>query len=260
MLLLDLGNTRLKLGGLRDGSLAEVSAIAHRDNHAFHAQLLAELARRRESGSSAVAWLASVHHGPALGELLAALGSHGFRTRRIEQAQPRDDLRPAYTDLSQLGVDRWLAMLGARSHFDGDLLLVSAGTALTIDLIDATGQHGGGCIAPSPLQIIDGLRLAAPHLPRPDTAAAMTPRTLFASSTAEGLLAGAQGAIIGLLRLAMEEASERLGRSPTLLLTGGGAPALLTALAGRPPAIHFPSAVLQGLARLATESPPEAAD
>ena len=254
MLLLDLGNTRLKLAGLRDGELVDVSAIAHRDNHAFHAQLLAELGHRRETGVSAVAWLASVHHGPALEALLAALDSHGFSTQRIGRAQPRDDLRLAYSDVAELGVDRWLAMLGARARFDDDLLLVSAGTALTIDLIDASGRHHGGCIAPSPLRMIDGLRQAAPHLPQPPVSAMLAPRGLFAANTLDGLVAGAQGAILGLVRQAIDEASERLGHLPTVVLTGGGATALIAALAGRPEAIHFKSAVLHGLARLAGEA------
>ena len=34
MILLDLGNTRLKLAALRDGDIADVSAIAHRDKPA----------------------------------------------------------------------------------------------------------------------------------------------------------------------------------------------------------------------------------
>src|SRR5690606_31616843 len=134
------------------------------------------------------------------------------------------------------------AMLGARSHFDGDLLLVSAGTALTIDLIDATGQHGGGCIAPSPLRMIDGLRQAAPHLPQPPLSALLEPRSLFATNTTDGLVAGAQGAVLGLVRQAFEEAGEQLGRTPALVITGGGAVALIAALAGRPEAVHFKSA------------------
>lgn len=253
MLLLDLGNTRLKLAHAGAGDLDDVSAIAHRDNAAFHALLLAELRRRREAGVLAEAWLSSVHHGPAMDEVLAALSTHDFVTRRIEQAQPRDDLRLAYADISQLGVDRWLAMLGARVRFDGDLLLVSAGTALTIDLLDASGQHHGGCIAPSPMRIIDGLRLAAPHLPRPEPGAILQRHSLFATSTVDGLMAGAQGAIVGLVREAMDEARDRLGRAPTLLLTGGGAPMLAKALESTLQPLTFRSAVLHGLAILASE-------
>ncbi|MCB1560584.1 MAG: type III pantothenate kinase [Xanthomonadales bacterium] len=254
MILLDLGNTRLKLAALRDGEIADVSAIAHRDNHAFHAQLLAELGRRRESGVAAVAWLASVHHGAALDEVLAALGGHGFSIRHITQARSRDDLRLAYADVTELGVDRWLAMLGVRSGIGGDLLLVSAGTALTIDLIDASGRHHGGCIAPSPMRMVDGLRQAASHLPQPPLSAMLAPRSLFAGNTMDGLAAGAQGATLGLVRQAAGEAREQLGRSPTLVLTGGGAAALIATLAGHPEAIHFKYAVLQGLSRLASEA------
>jgi type III pantothenate kinase len=54
----------------------------------------------------------------------------------------------AYEDLSQLGVDRWLAMLAAYKAVEGALVLVSAGTAVTVDCVDGGGRHLGGLIAP----------------------------------------------------------------------------------------------------------------
>ncbi len=55
----------------------------------------------------------------------------------------------AYEDTARLGVDRWLAMLAAQQRFSGrNLVVVSAGTALTADLVDASQTHRGGFIAP----------------------------------------------------------------------------------------------------------------
>lgn len=53
-----------------------------------------------------------------------------------------------YPQPQRLGVDRWLAMLGARTHGSGNVLVVDAGTALTIDLMNAANQHEGGFIVP----------------------------------------------------------------------------------------------------------------
>ena len=58
----------------------------------------------------------------------------------------------AYDDPQTLGVDRWLAMLAAYSQFNEALLVVDAGSAITMDLLGPEGQHLGGYIAP-------GLRL-----------------------------------------------------------------------------------------------------
>ena len=53
-----------------------------------------------------------------------------------------------YPDPQRLGVDRWLAMLGARVHSKNPVLVVDAGTALTIDLLNEHNQHIGGYIVP----------------------------------------------------------------------------------------------------------------
>lgn len=53
-----------------------------------------------------------------------------------------------YPQPQRLGVDRWLALLGARVHNRGAVLVVDAGTALTIDLMNAANHHEGGFIVP----------------------------------------------------------------------------------------------------------------
>lgn len=54
----------------------------------------------------------------------------------------------AYSDPSRMGVDRWLAMLGAYSGWVGPITVLDAGTAITIDHVDASGNHQGGYILP----------------------------------------------------------------------------------------------------------------
>lgn len=63
-------------------------------------------------------------------------------------------LRLAYSDPALLGVDRWLSMLAARemSPEAEYVCVVSAGTALTVDVVSRQSNHLGGAIAP-------GLRL-----------------------------------------------------------------------------------------------------
>ena len=53
-----------------------------------------------------------------------------------------------YTNVADLGVDRWLAMIGATKKYGGNLLIVDAGTAITLDIIDSELMHLGGFILP----------------------------------------------------------------------------------------------------------------
>lgn len=58
-------------------------------------------------------------------------------------------LTNAYIEYQRLGIDRWLAMLGARSIGNNPCVVVDAGTAVTIDVVDHAGQHLGGYILPN---------------------------------------------------------------------------------------------------------------
>lgn len=61
-----------------------------------------------------------------------------------------------YANPERLGVDRWLNMIGARALQSKPraVLVVSAGTALTLDVFDQNNQHQGGWIVPG----IDGAK------------------------------------------------------------------------------------------------------
>ena len=54
----------------------------------------------------------------------------------------------SYTDHTRMGIDRWLAMLAAWYPNQTDVVVVDAGSALTLDVVSANGQHQGGVIIP----------------------------------------------------------------------------------------------------------------
>ncbi len=53
-----------------------------------------------------------------------------------------------YSQPSQLGADRWIAMLGAAARCSGAFAVIDAGTAVTVDVVDEQGLHQGGWILP----------------------------------------------------------------------------------------------------------------
>lgn len=57
-------------------------------------------------------------------------------------------LANAYQVPEALGVDRWLAMIAACRHTKGAFVVIDAGTAITLDMVDKKGQHQGGHIVP----------------------------------------------------------------------------------------------------------------
>lgn len=241
--LLDLGNTRLKLAWLEaDGRRGEVQAFANADA----AAAVARVVQRGRAGD--VAWLASVAAAGHTAAVDAALRAAGFDVRRVQSQSQRGRLRIAYAEPARLGADRFLAMLAASERHDGPWLLVSAGSALTVDLLSADGLHAGGLIAPMPATMRAALGARFAQLDVMPGAS-----VVFATDTADAVASGCDGAALGLVERSLRLARARFGTTPTLLV-GGGDAALFDALE-HAPRETVPALVLDGLAAYARGEP-----
>jgi type III pantothenate kinase len=241
--LFDLGNTRLKrasLDAMRRGPL-----LAAPVDTADPAAALGDLPR---ATPGAVAWLASVAPAATTEPIETALRSLGYTVERVRTLPQALGVRVAYAEPARLGVDRFLALLGAHARGDGPWLLASIGSALTVDLLARDGTHLGGLIAPSPGHMREALGARFPVLTE-----AQGDVVDWASDTGDAVVSGALGAAAGLLERSRRLARQRIGSEPTVLLTGGGADAVLPALPF--PALLVPELVLEGLARLAGARP-----
>lgn len=264
-LLLDIGNTRLKwallppappLGRSRQRFL-DAGALALDPGRRIlprRGAALAQLLRRVPAGLPIVGCNVA---GSAIERQLGALAHRAGlpSTRWVRSTARAAGVRNAYREPWRLGVDRWMALIGARSASPGRALcIVSVGTAMTIDLLDAQGRHRGGMIAPGPSLMIEallertaGIRRRAGGLKVAEdlgTDAAL----IWARDTRGALRAGARQGAAALVAQARRAARELLGCTPRLLLTGGGVAAIAPLL--RAPARHEPDLVLHGLAVL----------
>jgi type III pantothenate kinase len=141
ILLLDVGNSRLKWAVASGRRLSGVHAVAH---HGQPAQLL----RRVKFPKVRSIWLAHVV-GPHEKQLRATLQARFGLVANVARTEAAcGGLRVAYADPARLGVDRWLAMLALWSAARRPFCVAVAGTALTFDAVDARGRHQGGLIAP----------------------------------------------------------------------------------------------------------------
>jgi type III pantothenate kinase len=185
-------------------------------------------------------WISSVAAPAAESELAVLLRERWSVAPWFARTQAQTGtLRNSYGDPLRMGVDRWLAMLGARERQQGRLCVIDAGSALTIDLVSAAGRHEGGYIIPGPALMERALLLDTDRV-RFDEAVdfALSPGT----STAEAVRHGIALAQAGAVTLALEHA----GSEPISLLYCGGAGEMLLNLVGRGGA-WFPDLVFEGL-------------
>lgn len=233
VLLIDAGNSRLKWAWLRDGRPGDEAGI---DVAALDGAPLASAWR------SARAVLYTCVAGDAVDAALRAALPPGCTVHRIRAGDQAAGLTNLYERPAQLGADRWVALIGARTLAAGPLVVATAGTATTVDALDAADRFLGGYILPGLHLMLESLARNTADLPHAQGVPSDWPR-----NTDDAILngcAGAQAALIGRVR-------DRLGAAATLLLSGGGADALAPHIEG-----DFRRAdnlVLRGLARLAAD-------
>jgi len=157
----------------------------------------------------------------------------------------RDGLANGYAEAARLGADRWSAMLAAWHRVRGAVCVIDAGTALTVDCVDAAGLHQAGYLHPG-VAALRGV-LATSTGVQAGVCNAPTPPQLHGRlDTAACLAAALQFALAGLVQGAWQRFHAMEPRA-RLFLTGGDAAYLASHLTGLPIEMH-PHLVLEGLA------------
>jgi type III pantothenate kinase len=148
-------------------------------------------------------------------------------------------VRSAYRDPAQLGPDRWASLIAARQLMRGAALVVNAGTAVTIDALDAQGMFLGGVILPGLALMASALVSGTAGLPQ-----ASGQFATFPDNTADAIASGAVLAVSGAIDR-MRDALAAMGPAPRIVLSGGAASALAPHLTT--PVVSVPYLVLEGL-------------
>ncbi|QNL18652.1 type III pantothenate kinase [Hyphobacterium sp. CCMP332] len=118
----------------------------------------------------------------------------------------------------EAGADRLVNALGARTKYDGALLLIDSGTATTFDVVSSDGAFEGGIIAPGVNLSMKALHEAAARLPRIEI---RQPDHIIGKDTVSAMQSGVFWGYVelidGLVRRTREEYPEEL----TVIATGG---------------------------------------
>ena len=195
--------------------------------------------------------MASNVAGPTFATRLSGvIGAHCGRDVHFASSKKTElGLSSAYKQPRTMGVDRWVAMIGAWTEFESSCLVVDAGTAVTIDAIDDKGKHLGGYILPGINLMTRTLARAAHGIPaiKMPKAKAFDGLGQFASSTGTAVYSGPLAAVTGAVERAIKTLRSN-AYDPHVVLTGGDASRILQAL--DEDVLHSPNLVLQGLLRI----------
>jgi type III pantothenate kinase len=126
-----------------------------------------------------------------------------------------------YKEPRQLGVDRWLALIGvAYLYPNKNVLVIDAGTATTIDFLTKTGQHQGGWILAGINTLISSVLAETAQV----KANVIEQESLaFGINTSENVHHAAWAATVGAINLAILEVQKQTLTLDELIITGGNA-------------------------------------
>ena len=232
---IDAGNSRIKWG-VHDGTGWLDSGVLATADVAW----LSEAAD--EWPADARVMVCNVAGSEVAATLSALLAGRHARVSFLHASAEACGVRNTYEFPGQLGADRWAALIGARALLEHACLVVCAGTATTVDLLDADGVFRGGLILPG----FDLMRAAladnTAQLPLADGVFRSEPH-----NTMDAIVSGCLQAQLG--------AVERMFAA---IATAPGARCLLTGGAAAPLAAHLKipfqladNLILNGLVRYA---------
>lgn len=151
-----------------------------------------------------------------------------------------------YDDFERLGLDRWLAFVGAYHLVKRACLVIDLGTAVTSDFVDAGGAHLGGFICPGMPLMRNQLRTHTRRIRYDDTEAERAlVRLVPGRATAEAVERGCSLMLRGFALTQVEIARGYWGEDFAIFVTGGDAALVADVLPG---ARIVPDLVFVGLA------------
>lgn len=120
----------------------------------------------------------------------------------------------------QVGADRACNAIAAHATHSGDLIVISFGTATTVDHVDFNGAYKGGIIAPGLNLSLDALVAAAAKLPR-IAIEAPSSNSVIGRTTESQMLIGIYWGYVAMIEGLIARMKAEVGRPVRVIATGG---------------------------------------
>ena len=179
-------------------------------------------------------WLSAVAHS----NIVDSIKREFANVELVLPCKKHGNLTIAYETPSELGVDRFLAMLGAIENYPStNLLVIDLGSALTIDIVNDDGVHKGGLIMP-------GLMALRKSFTKFSTENMSQSLTGLQNNTKDAWLSGTETMLIVTIKEQIKDFQSQYSNG-VVLLTGGD----ITKLSNELPQSlnYFENLVLDGL-------------
>lgn len=249
-MVVDIGNSRMKWGWCANGTVEQSVSLPPDDDAAWDRQLTAWKAHAPRR------WAITSVHFMRRDRLLEWLEWRGHQVIVVDRGSTLP-LAVLVDQPEQVGMDRLMNAVAAESRRGGKpAIIVDAGTAVTVDVVDETGAFRGGAIFP-------GLRLMAKALHDytallPLVEISTTPPDVIATSTTTAIQMGVFYAVVGGINAHISLIDRTVRVISQIFLTGGDARLLrqfVYTQAEFDQVVLWPEMTLEGI-RIAAEAQP----
>ena len=250
ILTVDIGNSRIKLAQWRAGSIVGRNVSSYVSVNLV-ATLDALFSDTDKPSRIFAVCVADDKKRQALSDWVA---QHWQLTVEFMKTDKRyKNIVNAYDDPRQHGTDRWAAIVAGHQLFPtAPICVISAGTAITFDLVNEKGVHLGGYILPSYVTMHRALLGDTANVAS-DLSMQFVDNKKIPDNTNDAVNDGLHKLLQAGVREICASASSALGESVKIIITGGFAQTIMSYPA-MPEMVYQPDLVMQGLYNFMTQT------
>ncbi len=233
VLLLDIGNTNIKIGVMEGGKIVTTWRIAsdHNKTADEFGMVFMDLMSSKGYTFDAVDGIIISSVAPALNYTIEHMCRYYTHKKPIMvNSRINLGIKLKYFVPEELGADRIVNAVAAYYEYGGPCITVDFGSATTFGFIDGEGNFLGGAIAPGIKSSAEALTNTAAKLPRIEL---IRPQSIIGKTTVQnmqaGIIYGFQGLVDGIITRMIRES----GCDNVKVIATGGMSELVTSGSGK---------------------------
>ena len=221
LLAIDIGNTNIVIGGIRDGKIIFEARVATdhiktSDQYGVDIKNILSLfdARPEEIQDCIISSVVP----PVFNSVRTGVMKVIHRPPLVVGPGIKTGLNIQMDTPSQVGSDRIVIAVAALAEYEPPLSLVDMGTATTIEVVGKGNTYLGGCIIPGVRVSLEALTSKTAQLPGIQLD---RPRRVIGKNTVDCMRSGVMYGAAAMLDGMLDRVEEELGFSTTVVATGG---------------------------------------
>ena len=221
LLAIDIGNTNIVIGGLEDDKIlfeARIATDRIKTSDQYGAEIKNMLGLFGVKASDLHDCIISSVVPPVFNSVLTGVRKFTGKQPMVVGPGIKTGLNIQMDNPSQVGSDRIVIAVAALAEYEPPLILMDLGTATTIEVVDRGNTYLGGCIIPGLRISLEALTSRAAQLPGIQLD---RPKRVIGKNTVDCMRSGIMYGTAAMLDGMIDRVEEELGRSTTVVATGG---------------------------------------